>query len=362
MAIAIVASFAALWLFVRQRSSIEAAGAPHYCRCRRDHGLRYLRHALHRNGGIEVLSGFVLPHRSGVNGTWLAATVALLSVGALALTLILLFYDAHLQRSQAHAPAAAESQRSAPACRHTRRAHRPAESRPAERSPRAGHCPGGTQPPAVRRAHGRPRPVQVDQRLAGPRSRGPVCCREVAVRLRATLRKGDTLARIGGDEFIIILSGIAGAARRRGRRSPTCSAQVSQPFELAAIEIQTSPSVGVSLYPHDGDGSADAHQARRRRDVPREENGARNAFRFFSPEMNAFTRERLELERALRNAVAGRSSFFTTSRRWISRPARSSASRPSSAGTIRAGAWCRPRSSSRSPRKRASSCRSVPGC
>jgi diguanylate cyclase (GGDEF)-like protein len=133
---------------------------------------------------------------------------------------------------------------------------------------------------------------------------GDELLKEIAQRLRNSLRKVDTLARIGGDEFAIVLSGIT---------SPHCVETVvshllnavRRPIELAAIEIQPSPSIGVSMYPHDGTepttllkhADAAMYHAKKM---------GRNTFQFFAPAMNAFTRERLELECALRNAVSRR--------------------------------------------------------
>jgi diguanylate cyclase (GGDEF)-like protein len=301
IAIAILASFAALWLFIRfsKRGSAHAhlttAGAAVIMGFAIS-GMHYTGMAASRfSPDSFCLTG------SGVNGTWLAATVALLSVGALALTLILLFYDAHLQRSRAHA---LQLQKANDQLQHV-----------------ATHDA----------LTGLPNRVLLNDRLEqtialAERSRqqfavlmvdldrlksindslgheaGDQLLKEVAVRLKSTLRKGDTLARIGGDEFIIILTGISGPHDVESAISHLLR-EVSQPFELAAIEIQTSPSVGVSLYPHDG---TDPQTLTKHADAAmyHAKKTGRGTFRFFSPEMNAFTRERLELECALRSAVS----------------------------------------------------------
>ena len=71
---------------------------------------------------------------------------------------------------------------------------------------------------------------------------------------------------------------------------------------LASIKVQTSPSIGVSLYPQDG---KDAQTLLKHADAAmyHAKKMGRNTFQFFTPEMNSFTRERLELECSLRLAV-----------------------------------------------------------
>jgi len=126
----------------------------------------------------------------------------------------------------------------------------------------------------------------------------------VAERLRAVLRKVDTLARIGGDEFVVLLNGIQTPHDVELVISNVLRV-VGQPLELDSIEVQTSPSIGVSLYPHDG---TDPQTLLKHADAAmyHAKKMGRNTFRFFAPDMNAFTRERLELESALRNAVCRR--------------------------------------------------------
>ncbi len=97
---------------------------------------------------------------------------------------------------------------------------------------------------------------------------GDALLRQVAERLRTTLRKVDTLARIGGDEFVMVLNGITSPHDVEVVITNVLET-VGSPLELDSIEVQTSPSIGVSLYPHDGNDRADAAEACRRRDVSR---------------------------------------------------------------------------------------------
>jgi len=74
----------------------------------------------------------------------------------------------------------------------------------------------------------------------------------VAQRMRATLRAGDTVARLGGDEFVVLLPGVAGAdeARKVGQK---LVAAVEPEAQLGTARAAVSASVGISIYPRDGD-------------------------------------------------------------------------------------------------------------
>jgi diguanylate cyclase len=300
VAIAIVASFAALWLFVwlRQRQ------------------IRYKQLAM---GGAAVIMGFAISGMhytgmaasrfspdsycvtgTGTNGTWLAVTIAVLALCALGLTLILLFYDAHLRRSREHA---AQLQQANEQLQHvathdalTGLPNRLLLADRLEQTIAHTERTGGSFAVLV---------VDLDRFKSINDSLGHEAgdrlLNEVARRLRSAVRRGDTLARTGGDEFVVLLDGISGP-RDVETVIVNLLAVVGRPFELAAVEIQTSPSIGVSLYPHDG---TDAQTLMKHADAAmyHAKKVGRNTFQFFAPEMNAFTRERLELECALRNAV-----------------------------------------------------------
>jgi diguanylate cyclase (GGDEF)-like protein/PAS domain S-box-containing protein len=124
---------------------------------------------------------------------------------------------------------------------------------------------------------------------------------EVADRFRSVIRESDTVGRHGGDEFLVVVDNITQpeAAERVARDVLNC---FSRPFSLNSVELQVSASVGVALFPDDG---ADAPTLLRNADVAlyAAKEAGRNASRFFLPEMNRLTSERMEIERHLAVAL-----------------------------------------------------------
>jgi diguanylate cyclase len=301
VAIAIVASFAALWLFARFRpksgvnAHLTVAGAAVVMGLAIS-GMHYTGMAAARFASSSYCFA-----RPGANSTWLAGTIALVALIALVLTLTLLFYDAHLHRTRTHA---AELQRANQQLQHV--ATHDALTGLPNRVLLADRLEQAIAQAERSRSSFAVLMVDLDRFKSINDSlgheAGDKLLMEIAQRLRASLRKVDTLARIGGDEFAIVLNGIAGPHCVEAAVSNLLQS-VRKPFELASIEIQTSPSIGVSLYPHDG---TDPQTLLKHADAAmyHAKKVGRNTFQFFAPEMNAFTRERLELECALRNAVA----------------------------------------------------------
>jgi diguanylate cyclase (GGDEF)-like protein/PAS domain S-box-containing protein len=115
----------------------------------------------------------------------------------------------------------------------------------------------------------------------------------VAQRLRSCLREEDTLCRLSGDEFMVVLPDLQGP----NHASNTCErilSRLAQPFELEDVQLNTSFSIGVALYPQDG---GDGQSLLKNADMALYEakRAGRNAWRFFEPQMNASLMRYLEL-------------------------------------------------------------------
>jgi diguanylate cyclase (GGDEF)-like protein/PAS domain S-box-containing protein len=131
---------------------------------------------------------------------------------------------------------------------------------------------------------------------------GDVVLKEVALRLTRCVRGVDTVSRQGGDEFVVILADIGGADQAAHVAGSVMHA-VGQPMKVLGHEIALSASIGISIFPSDGH---DVDTLLKHADVAMyhaKQNG-RNAFRFFSPEMNAHVVERVQVENKLRQALA----------------------------------------------------------
>jgi diguanylate cyclase (GGDEF)-like protein/PAS domain S-box-containing protein len=130
---------------------------------------------------------------------------------------------------------------------------------------------------------------------------GDVLLQRVAERLAECVRPADTVARLGGDEFVITLAEVAEAGDV-GLVAKKIQGTLSRPFTVAGRELYVTVSIGISLYPADGqDGECLLRQA----DIAmyRAKEEGRNTFRFFSAEMHQSSMETLDLEADLRRAL-----------------------------------------------------------
>ena len=130
---------------------------------------------------------------------------------------------------------------------------------------------------------------------------GDILLCEVGRRIRSCVRESDTVARLGGDEFTVILEEIH-SAQYVGKIAEKILSTTSLPYMLDNIEVNISPSIGISLYPADG---RDVDMLVRNADAAMyyAKSTGRNNFQFYSSEMNAQASQRLAMETALRRAV-----------------------------------------------------------
>ncbi len=133
---------------------------------------------------------------------------------------------------------------------------------------------------------------------------GDVLLKQVAERLRNAVRESDTLARTGGDEFVLV------ATNLHGPRSAEIIAEkiheaLAAPFQAGGHELFVTASIGISMYPKDG---GDAQSLQRSADSAMYEakRSGKNAICFFTRAMSVAAIERLTLESQLRRALENR--------------------------------------------------------
>ena len=130
---------------------------------------------------------------------------------------------------------------------------------------------------------------------------GDILLKQVGTRLGSCVRSGDTVARLAGDEFAIVLSGLA-KADDAGLVAQKVVQTLVAPFELEGHQTYISASVGVSVYPVDGD-QVDTLLRNADTAMYRAKQQGRNGYQFYLPEMNERLMERLQLEAKLRGAL-----------------------------------------------------------
>jgi diguanylate cyclase (GGDEF)-like protein len=143
-----------------------------------------------------------------------------------------------------------------------------------------------------------------DMLLKGVAERITACVRETdSVVRHADGASGPTLARLGGDEFVLLLSPIdrpVDAAKVAARILEA----LARPFNLKrGAEVTTGASIGIAVYPHDGEEPETLMKKADLAMYQAKENG-RNAFRYHDDEMNAAVLARTDLESRLRRGVA----------------------------------------------------------
>ncbi|MDD2767290.1 MAG: EAL domain-containing protein [Methylococcus sp.] len=132
---------------------------------------------------------------------------------------------------------------------------------------------------------------------------GDELLRQVSERLKANVDMADTLARQGGDEFVIALADCE--ATQAAHVAGDIGSALSRPYAIGSHTLVVTPSLGISLYPHDG---RDAETLIKSADsaMYKAKSLGRNTHQFYSAEMSALAAERLTLENALHQALPNR--------------------------------------------------------
>lgn len=133
---------------------------------------------------------------------------------------------------------------------------------------------------------------------------GDKVLRSVAQRFRQTLRESDIVARIGGDEFILLIEHF-NEPKDLGDIADKLLFEACQPFEIFGQECQLSASIGIATFPADG---RDAQTLLKNADIAmyRAKNRGKDNYQFYASEMNTHTIERLAFEARLRKALERR--------------------------------------------------------
>jgi diguanylate cyclase (GGDEF)-like protein len=108
---------------------------------------------------------------------------------------------------------------------------------------------------------------------------GDLLLREASLRLKEVIRESDTVARVGGDEFIFVLNEI-GSAENAASIAKKIIAALSEPFELNGQQCKIGGSIGISIYP---DGAANPETLIKQADdaMYLAKQSGKNAYRFY---------------------------------------------------------------------------------
>jgi diguanylate cyclase (GGDEF)-like protein/PAS domain S-box-containing protein len=136
---------------------------------------------------------------------------------------------------------------------------------------------------------------------------GDMLLLEVANRLKTNLHAADTVARVGGDEFVILLEGLVGSPIEAAKQVELVVERIlkalNKPFTIAKQKHHVSASVGITLF---GQHKIDAEEIIQQSDIAmfQAKKSGRNAFRFFDPKMQANITALVGLETELRKALS----------------------------------------------------------
>lgn len=130
---------------------------------------------------------------------------------------------------------------------------------------------------------------------------GDILLKEVTRRLLASVKSIDTVSRQGGDEFLILLNELTHPEEAALVAQKICAA-LAEPVIVDKSRINSSVSIGIAVFPRDGD-TPDALIKNADIAMYHAKDSGRNQFQYFSEDLNRITRENLELEAALREAI-----------------------------------------------------------
>jgi diguanylate cyclase len=299
--IAVAASFVALWLFFRLREGNSRSQqlkriAAAIVMGLAISGMHYTGMAASRFSSGSFCRGGVT-----LDNNWLAVAIGMFALGLLVVTLVTAVYDAHLQSrariqalrlEQANAALQHQATHDALTGLPNRLLFIDRLGREIAHAERDGHFFAVLVVDLDRFK------VINDTLGHGP---GDQLLIEIARRLSGAIRSADTVARTGGDEFLLLLTDIHEAPDAAVIAAKIIS-ELDKSVSISGTDVHTSASVGISVYPADGSDS-DTLVAHADEAMYFAKQAGRNSFQFFRPGMSVFSRERLNLESELRRAL-----------------------------------------------------------
>ncbi|MES2049621.1 MAG: EAL domain-containing protein [Pseudomonadota bacterium] len=136
---------------------------------------------------------------------------------------------------------------------------------------------------------------------------GDMLLKQVATRLSSCVRDGDSIARFGGDEFVVLLEALSVNEQDAALQAKTVASKIlsalGQPYDLFDTVYSSTPSIGIVLFMQDHESIDDIIK---KADVAmyQAKTAGRNTIRFFDPKMQAMAAANLELEKDLRDGLA----------------------------------------------------------
>jgi diguanylate cyclase (GGDEF)-like protein/PAS domain S-box-containing protein len=136
--------------------------------------------------------------------------------------------------------------------------------------------------------------------------KGDLLLQQVAQRISASVREGDTVARMGGDEFVVVLEGLSGTSDEAATQTKITGnkilSAISQPYHLEGIRHHNTASIGATLF-SDNEMSMDDLLKQADLAMYKSKSTGRNAMCFFDPAMQRVVVERAAMEMDLRKAI-----------------------------------------------------------
>jgi diguanylate cyclase (GGDEF)-like protein len=145
---------------------------------------------------------------------------------------------------------------------------------------------------------------------------GDILLTQVAQRLATQARGGDTVYRIGGDEFVYILSNTGNTEIDAINTSQTVALRVietlAKPIDIGEYSLHITPSIGIAVFPDTFDDGDDSENVLQHADTAmyRAKKQGRNCYAFFNPEMHVEASKRLIIEDHLRKAIVSNELYM----------------------------------------------------